>query len=126
MIVLDAFSSDAVPVHLLTREAFEIYKRHLNTNGIIAVHISNHYLNLQPVIVNVARHFRLNMGFLEETGDRDEGEWWVYDSTWAIMSPAREMVDRPEMHAASIPIDTNSPSPPLWTDDYSSLYSILK
>ena len=57
LLVLDAFSSDAIPVHLLTKEAFELYERHLKTNGVIAVHISNHYLDLEPVVVNLARHF---------------------------------------------------------------------
>ena len=65
LLVLDAFSSDAIPVHLLTKEAFEVYERHLNTNGIIAVHISNHYLDLEPVVVNLARHFGYKLASID-------------------------------------------------------------
>ncbi len=57
LLVLDAFTSDAVPVHLLTQEAFSIYERHLNSNGLIAVHVSNKTLNLEPVVIQLARHF---------------------------------------------------------------------
>ena len=62
---LDAFSSDAIPVHLLTKEAFELYERHLNTNAIIAVHVSNHYLDLEPVVVNLARHFGYKLASID-------------------------------------------------------------
>ena len=62
LLVLDAFSSDAIPVHLLTKEAFEVYERHLNTNGVIAVHISNHYLDLEPVVVESRPPLRLQAG----------------------------------------------------------------
>ena len=65
LLVLDAFSGDAIPVHLLTKEAFEVYQRHLNTNGVIAVHISNHYLDLEPVVVNLARHFGYKLASID-------------------------------------------------------------
>src|SRR2546422_4110843 len=65
LLVLDAFSSDAIPVHLLTREAFELYQRHLRSGGIIAVHISNHYLDLEPVVVNVAKHFGFKLALID-------------------------------------------------------------
>ena len=58
VLVLDAFNSDAIPTHLLTREAFEIYFRHLKPDGVIAVHISNRHLNLIPVMVSMTKQFR--------------------------------------------------------------------
>ena len=54
VLLLDAFSGDSVPIHLLTREAFEIYQRHMKPDGIIAVHVSNRYLKLTPVVEKVA------------------------------------------------------------------------
>src|ERR1051325_9860722 len=77
LLALDAFSSDAIPVHLLTKEAFALYARHLKTNGIIAVHISNHYLNLEPVVENVAREFkyqRTTVNYEEDNEDEDAGD----------------------------------------------------
>ena len=56
VLALDAFSSDAIPVHLLTEEAVEIYLRHLKPDGVLAVHVSNRYLDLEPVVANLAGH----------------------------------------------------------------------
>jgi hypothetical protein len=69
LLVLDAFSSDAIPVHLLTKEACELYLRHLKPNGIIAVHISNHYLDLEPVVVNLAKHFGFRLALIDFEDD---------------------------------------------------------
>ncbi|MGC3970619.1 MAG: fused MFS/spermidine synthase [Pirellulales bacterium] len=60
VLVLDAFSSDAIPKHLLTREAFEVYLRHLKYEGVLAVHISNRYVNLEPLLAAAAREFQLS------------------------------------------------------------------
>jgi hypothetical protein len=70
VLMLDAFSGDSVPVHLLTREAFAIYQRHLKPNGIIAVHITNKYLNLAPVVERLAKEF----GYLTTRLGLDPGE----------------------------------------------------
>ena len=56
LLVLDAFSGDAIPTHLLTREAFDIYRRHLAPGGVIAVHVSNNYLRLAPVVRRLAEN----------------------------------------------------------------------
>ena len=124
LLVLDAFSSDAIPVHLLTREAFETYERHLNTNAIIAVHISNHYLNLEPVVVNLARRFNYKLASIdyEETDD----EWWLYGSTWILLSRSEQIMNRPDIRNAAGIVNTNSVKVPLWTDDFASLFQILR
>ena len=83
LLALDAFSSDAIPVHLLTREAFEIYERHMKPDGIIAVHISNRYLDLEPVVVNLARHSTTSWPL---SYDENDEEWWVYSSTWMLLT----------------------------------------
>ena len=124
LLALDAFSSDAIPVHLLTKEAFELYQRHLNPNGIIAVHVSNHYLNLEPVVVNLARHFQFRLASIdyEET---DEA-WWAYPSTWILLTRDETILNSPPIREATSEIDTNSLKGPLWTDDFASLFQILR
>jgi len=122
LLVLDAFSSDAIPVHLLTEESFELYSRHLKTNGIIAVHISNHYLNLEPVVVNLAHHFGYKLAMIDY--DEDEEEWWNYSSTWILLTRSDEVINCPPIKTASLAVKTNHI--PLWTDDFASLFQILK
>jgi spermidine synthase len=124
LLVLDAFSSDAIPVHLLTKEAFETYERHLNTNAIIAVHISNHYLNLEPVVVNLARHFGYKLATIDF--EENDEEWWLYGSTWILLSHSDQIINRPEIQNAADAISTNAVKVPLWTDDFASLFQILR
>jgi len=124
LLALDAFSSDAIPVHLLTREAFALYDRHLNTNGIIAVHISNHYLDLQPVVTNLAHHFHYRVVYIDHD-ERDE-EWWEYGSTWMLLARDNVVLDLPAIRNAATELSTNAPALPLWTDDYAALFPILK
>jgi hypothetical protein len=129
MLALDAFSSDAIPVHLLTREAFEVYARHIKPDGIIVIHTSNQYLDLEPVVANAARHFNLKVATVnydEEGDDEDnEHEWWVYSSTWIILSRNEEIMNSPAIRQAASPANTNAVNIPLWTDDFASLFQIL-
>jgi hypothetical protein len=127
LLALDAFSGDAIPVHLLTKEAFAQYDRHLNTNGIIAVHISNHYLNLEPVVLSLARYFHYEAAYIDYD-ERDE-EWWAYGSTWMLLARDRSILDAPAIRQA---VGENgskageASSFPLWTDDFAALFPILK
>jgi len=126
LLVLDAFSSDAIPVHLLTKEAFEVYERHLNTNGVIAVHISNHYLDLEPVVVNLARHFGYKLAAIDYDDTDSEGDWWLYSSTWILLTRDQRIIASSAIHAAAYKVNTNSTKVPLWTDDFTSLFQVLK
>jgi len=123
LLVLDAFSGDAIPVHLLTREAFQIYQRHLNPNAIIAVHISNHYLDLEPVVSNLSRAFNYHLAIIDY--DETEEEWWLYSSTWILLTRDPEILNSPAIQKASLP-QKSRPRASLWTDDFTSLYQILK
>jgi hypothetical protein len=125
LLALDAFSSDAIPVHLLTKEAFALYDRHMKTNGVILVHISNHYLNLEPVVVNIAREFNYQIAIID-AGEDEEQDWWVYASTWILLSRNRELINGAAIQQAKIPINSKSPKIPLWTDDFASLFQILQ
>jgi tetratricopeptide (TPR) repeat protein len=123
LFVIDAFNSDAIPVHLLTREAFDIYERHLKTNGVIAVHISNKRVNLEPVLANLARHFGYRMITIEHVPPRDKP--WLMASSWVLLSRNDAIINSPAIHLAGRPLLTDPTPIPLWTDDFASLFQIL-
>jgi hypothetical protein len=124
MLALDAFSSDAIPVHLLTRESFALYQRHLKTNGIIVLHISNRYLNLEPVVVNLAREFGYHIAVIDD--DNEDGDWWTFPSTWVILSRNPAVVELAAIRKAASTVRPPKKPVPLWTDDFASLFQILK
>ena len=117
VILLDAFSGDAVPVHLLTREAFEIYLRHLKPDGIIVVHVSNRYLALAPVVQRLAAS--LNMKTTRFTTDLDG----FYEYTNYVLVTNNEAFLKANPPESP---DANEPkAPTLWTDQRHNLFEIL-
>jgi len=124
LLVLDAFNSDAIPVHLLTHEAFIVYQRHLKPGGILAAHISTRALDLEPVIINLARHFNYKVTIIEDA-DITTNTWWICPSKWMLLSRSEEIINSPAIRLAARPLQTNTASVPLWTDDFASLYQIL-
>ena len=122
VLALDAFSSDAIPVHLLTVEAFKTYLRHLKPGGVLAVHISNRYLDLVPVVQQAARHLSLELRQVENDDEDDVG---VYRSDWMLLSASPAAFEGQLLKEAGERIDA-VPLVKLWTDDYSDLYRILK
>ena len=121
VLAVDAFSSDSIPVHLLTKEAMDLYFRHLKTDGILAVHISNRYLNLQPVLEGEVRATQ-KIARLVDTEDDDTQD--VFGATWVLItSPATGFTGETLTNTA--PLDSQR-TVRLWTDDYSNLFKILK
>jgi spermidine synthase len=130
ILVMDAFSGDSVPVHLLTREAFEVYRRHMKPDGVIAVHISNCYLNLQPVVLRAAEHFNFGKVILQndeadEYYDDEEGSALTYSSDWVMLSNSQDFLNHPGIQAAASKPKPIPPKIRLWTDDDSNLWRIL-
>jgi spermidine synthase len=123
LIALDAFSSDAIPVHLLTAEAFAIYLKHLKPDGVIAVHISNRYLDLQPVVERLAEKFGLGTACIS---DDNTSNWWLYDTTWVLVSKNRAFLENSDIAGATDNPQKNARKAALWTDDNANLYSIMK
>jgi hypothetical protein len=121
VLAVDAFSSDSIPVHLLTYEAMKIYFRHLNPDGILAVHISNRYLDLAPVLAGEVKA----TGRMARLVDNDEDESQdVFSATWVLITSPASGFDAEEMsHSAKI---ASRRQVRLWTDDYSNLFQILK
>jgi hypothetical protein len=121
VLAVDAFSSDSIPVHLLTREAMELFFHHLQPDGILAVHISNRYLNLQPVIEGETKA----TGKIARVVDTDDDESVdVFGATWVLVTAPRPGFDD-DVKIASLEIDSKK-QVRLWTDDYSNLFQILK
>ncbi len=118
VLAVDAFSGDAVPVHLLTQEAFAIYFRELKPNGVLAVHVSNRYLDLVPVVKKAADTFK-RVAYLSASGS-DEARG-LKASTWVLVGQ-REQLSR----FASLRELPPAPEVRAWTDDYSSLLGIMK
>lgn len=121
VLAVDAFSSDSIPVHLLTREAMELYFKHLNPDGILAVHISNRYLDLQPVVQGEAAATG-HIARLVDTDDDDTQD--VFGATWILVTNPQPGFS-PEVLNQSEKLDSPRKIR-LWTDDYSNLFQILK
>jgi hypothetical protein len=122
VLAVDAFSGDAIPLHLLTIEAIALYKRHLAPDGILAFHVSNQYLNLAPEIAQLAIAANMQSKLIESPGDDATGS---YRSTWVLLTNSATFFTRPEIARAA----TDTPTTPRlrpWTDDYSSLLPILQ
>jgi SAM-dependent methyltransferase len=124
LLVLDAFSSDSIPTHLLTREAFAVYRTHLKPNGVLAIHISNRNLRLSPVVVRLATQF--NLESLQITNQPN----WLrgsLQSKWMLLTQDRNVVHHPAIATTSRHFPAGTPvNLPLWTDKYNNLFQILK
>src|SRR6185312_281108 len=89
LIILDAFTSDAIPIHLLTQEALAIYLKHLNPGGVIAYHISNRYLDLEPVLYNLGR--ARSLIYATDNDDSDEATGRS-GSNWVVLAAGDELI----------------------------------
>jgi hypothetical protein len=123
LLVLDAFSSDAIPAHLLTEEAFRLYERHLKSNGILAVHISNASLDLEPVVANAASRLGYTATMVDYRPPPEK--WWVVRSKWVLLSKGERAQGLGRCCADARPARMDLQRVPLWTDDFTSLFQIL-
>lgn len=123
VLAVDAFSGDSIPVHLLTREAFELYLSHLRPGGVLAMHVSNKYLDLEPVVGMQAEEF--GQGAVVVDTDDDDSDASVFGSTWVLISAREEFFERPAIQEAGQVVGFKK-GLRLWTDDYSNLFQILR
>jgi hypothetical protein len=121
--ILDAFSSDAIPIHLMTSEAVALYLSRLAPGGVLAFHISNRHLSLAPVLARVAASHGLAVRLQIDTGDFTVAPG-LAPSQWMVMARSATDLGLLASHerwiAPSIPSST-----PLWTDDFSNIVSVL-
>ena len=121
VLVIDAFSGDAIPLHLLTTEALALYKTHLAPDGILAFHASNQYLDLAPEIALLAASANMQSRIVDTPSNEALGE---FRSTWVLVTNSTAFLTNPAVAPYALRVD---PIPTLrpWTDDYSSLLPLL-
>jgi len=122
LLLIDAFSSDAIPIHLLTREAVEMYFQKLAPDGLLMIHLSNRHLALEPVVAGVAE--ALGVVARVRSDDDEEAEIGKSSSTWAVLANKSEDLGALNKNKEWIELKAK-PGVPLWTDDYSSIISVM-
>jgi hypothetical protein len=121
LLVIDAFSGDSIPTHLIDREAVEVYLAHLNPDGILAFHISNRHINLEPVTALLADEFGLHASRVWATGS----DWQGSAATWVLLAREEHVLASPTLQAVSSPL-ARLPGLRVWTDEYSNLLQVLR
>ena len=122
VLVIDAFSGDAIPIHLLTAEALALYRRHLAPGGIIAFHISNRHIDLEPAIAMLAASAGMEARHVYTLANDAKGE---YTATWMLVTDNAGFFLQPELVAHAFDPDKR-PGLKVWTDDYSALLPLLR
>jgi len=123
MLFVDAFSGDAIPVHLITQQAIEIYLRHLANDGLLLFNVSNRHVDLQPILAGVADRFSLHVIVVPSPQSRDSR--YDYPSNWVILTRSSSRLQAPALaQVAEAP--KRIPFLRLWTDDYATLLPVLK
>jgi spermidine synthase len=122
VLVVDAFSGDAIPIHLLTTEALALYRRHLAPHGILAFHISNRHVDLVPAIGLLAASAGMQARRVSTVSTQQPGE---YTSTWMLVTTGPDFFAQPELSAvARLPEQKSNLR--VWTDDYSTLLPLIR
>jgi hypothetical protein len=122
VLAIDAFSSDSIPVHLITREAIRVYRRELAPHGIVAVHISNRFLDLKPVLANIAAAIGMQARLVSDSPPEETG---ASSSDWVLMAEDDTPFSNPNLTDRVEAIAPN-PALSLWTDQFNNLLEVLK
>lgn len=122
LLLLDAFSDDSIPAHLLTREAFQMYFQHLNPQGLLVANISNRYLNPIPLFKALSEEFQIPISIISSN---PQPEAYLEGPTWVILTHNQQFLDQTAVKSASTDL-SEYPLTAIWTDDYSNLFSILR
>jgi SAM-dependent methyltransferase len=121
LLAIDAFSSDSIPVHLLTDEALAVYLKHMKPGGIIAFHLTNRFLDLIPVVKQLADAHHLFSVLIADDGD----EAMASRTDWVLLSDREASLQVPQIAEAASEFETR-PNLRLWTDDFNNIVQILK
>ena len=122
VLVVDAFSGDSIPVHLLTREAIQLYRERLKPGGVIALHVSNSHLDLRPVVGRIAAELGLQLAYVADGGV--EGDIGTSASDWMLLAEDRGVLDLASIREASFPVPERAGAR-AWSDDYSNILQVL-
>jgi len=121
VLAVDAFSSDAIPVHLITREAMAVYLRHVKPDGAVVFHVTNRFLKLAPVVKQIANSLGLYSALIVDEAEDDR----FSKTDWVIVTRDKALIEKPAIAAKASAFD-EIPHLRLWTDDFNNLYQILK
>jgi SAM-dependent methyltransferase len=122
VLAIDAFSSDSIPMHLLTKESVELYLKHLKPDGILCIHISNRFLDLESVVLAIAQELGFPCVFIDSKASDETG---VNGASWILLTQNYEFLNDPKIHGLSKSCWPPKGEPVLWTDDYGSLWQVL-
>jgi SAM-dependent methyltransferase len=123
VLAIDAFSSDSIPMHLLTEECVQLYRRHLKPDGLLCLHLSNRFLDLEGVARGVAQVLDCQCVRIESDSDASLG---LDSATWVIVTRNQAFLDTPAVRDAILPWTEEDPPPLVWTDDYGSLWQTIR
>jgi SAM-dependent methyltransferase len=121
VLAIDAFSSDAIPVHLITREAVEVYLKHMKPDGVIAFHVTNRYLDLVPVVEGIAHELDLHTLWISDDGDLPLAN----SSSWVLVAKDPVRLSDPKLMEAGTNISARRDWR-VWTDDFNNLLQVIK
>jgi hypothetical protein len=121
VLAIDAFSGDAVPVHLITREAMALYLKHIKPDGAVAFHVTSRYLNLAPVVKQLADDAAYEAVLIADKSD----DIHYSPSNWVIVTRNQDFLNAPDVIQNRVAIDP-IPGMKIWTDDFSNLFQVLK
>jgi spermidine synthase len=122
VLVLDAFSGDAIPIHLLSVEASNLYWSHLKEDGVLVVHISNRHIDLSDVVRQMASYSGKQAYFMEDYGETAD---YLSGSSWVIVTDNEAFLANPIVQE-NISDWERDAKPILWTDDFSNLYDVIE
>ena len=120
ILVIDAFSGDSIPMHLLTQEAFDLYAKHMRSDGILAVHITNQYVDLTDVIRNAASVIGMHAVLFSEYPEN----WYLSSNDWVLMGN-NTLLHSSDTRDRQADWPSDIPRPIRWTDDFSNLFDVL-
>ncbi len=123
VLVIDAFSSDSIPVHLITREALEVYLKHMRPDGIVAFHLTNRYLDLPPVVQKIADAAGIRSVLVSHDPDEKDDRYARTD--WMLLTRDSAFVQSAAVKKAATPVEVPAGLSP-WTDDFNNLLRLLK
>lgn len=121
VLAVDAFSGDAVPIHLITREAMAVYWRHMQPDGIVAFHVTNRFLALAPVVEQVAQANGLHAVLIHDAAEDSD----LRATDWVLVARRADLLTPERLHTPATPI-TPIPGLKAWTDDFNNLFGVLK
>ena len=126
VLAMDAFSGDSIPMHLLTRQAMEIYLRHLKPGGVLAFQATNRFINIAPIVASLAAEYGLGAVLISDNPDSESGpDYWTSSTDQVLVTANRKLFEADPIRSVA----TEIPVPPgfrVWTDDFNNLLRVLK